>query len=59
MKVSRPAGVLWISSAGPVVNLLLLNNDRGDKDGQRRITNGGLNVTSEANQRGEGTEKDC
>ena len=58
-KVSRPAGVLWISSAGPVVILLLLNNDRRDYDGQRRITNGCLNVTSGVNQRGEGTEKDC
>ena len=59
VKVSRPAGVLWISSAGSVVILLLLNNDRRDKDGQRRITNGCLNVTLGVNQRSEGTEKDC
>ena len=30
VKVSCPAGVLWISSVGPVVILLLLNNDRRD-----------------------------
>ena len=30
VKVSRPAGVLWISSAGPVFIRLLLNNDGTD-----------------------------
>ena len=51
VKVSRPAGVLWISSAGPIVILLLLNNNRRYQHGQRRITSGCLNVTSGVNQR--------
>ena len=41
-EVPRPAGVLWIRSTGPVVILLLLNNDTRESDGQRRTTNGCL-----------------
>ena len=34
VKGSRPAGVLWVSSAGPVVIKLLL-----ERNGQRKTTN--------------------
>ena len=34
MKVSRPTGVLWVSSAGPVVTKLLQ-----ERNGQKKATN--------------------
>ena len=59
VKVSRPGGVLWISSAGLVVILSLLNNDRRDQNAQRSIANVCLNFTSGVNLRGLGREMDC
>ena len=58
-KVSRIVGALWVSNAGPVVILLLLNDFRRVCGGERRTANDCLSVTSGVSQRGEAKEKGC